>query len=276
MISKINKKILIVAGLVVFLGVLAVGAYATNLWGNYHWGRTQNPFTLEVGDNVSSNWDAYLSNAVNDWSLSNVLDTVVVKGGTKPRNCRAKDGRVEACSAKYGFTGWLGLAQIWVSSDHITKGVVKVNDTYFDTSTYDTPEWRNLVLCQEIGHTLGLAHQDENFNNEPLGTCMDYTSDPTLSQSPNQHDYDVLSAIYEHLDEVNTVGPPPPDDGKPGKGNNGRGKKGQPVGVGADIDLNNPSAWGQAVRVDAGGNTSLYERDLGNGQKLFTFVIWVD
>lgn len=28
---------------------------ATHAWGNYHWARTINPFTLKVGDNVSSN-----------------------------------------------------------------------------------------------------------------------------------------------------------------------------------------------------------------------------
>jgi hypothetical protein len=27
--------------------------------GNYHWARTSNPFTLKLGDNVSSAWDSY-------------------------------------------------------------------------------------------------------------------------------------------------------------------------------------------------------------------------
>ena len=278
--SKNSKNLGIVIGLVLLLGLgtFVTGAYANNSWGGYHWGRTQNPFTLELGDNVSSKWDTYLGITASDWSLSSVLDTVVAAGGTKPRNCKASEGRVEACSAKYGFTGWLGLAQIWISGGHITKGVMKVNDTYFNTLTYDTPEWRNLVMCQEIGHTLGLAHQDENFDNEPLGTCMDYSSDPTFGQHPNQHDYDMLDSIYAHLDSVNTVGPPPDDDNdndKPGNGK-GRSKKDKPAGVGTDVDLNDPSAWGRAVSKDARGNTSLYARELGNGEKLFTFVIWID
>lgn len=269
------KKILIVAVLMLFLGSSAALTSASHSWGVYHWGRTANPFTLELGDNVSSKWDAHLGLTASDWNLSNVLDTVVAKGSTKPRNCKAKDGRVEVCNARYGFTGWLGIAQIWVSTDHITKGVVKVNDNYFDTATYNTPAWRNTVMCQEVGHTLGLAHQDEDFYNAPLGTCMDYSADPTPNQHPNQHDYDMLETIYAHLDSVDTVGPPA-DDGGNGKGNGKGGGKGKPAGVGADIDLNDPSAWGSAVRQDAKGRNSLHVRDLGNGEKLFTFVIWAD
>jgi hypothetical protein len=30
----------------------------------------------------------------------------------------------------------------------------------------------------------------ETFDNPILGTCMDYTSDPTTNQHPNRHDYD--------------------------------------------------------------------------------------
>ncbi len=63
-------------------------------------------------------------------------------------------------------------------------------------------------MCQEVGHTLGLDHQDTSGIS--LDTCMDYyrnTSDTdTLSTSPNQHDYDELLAIYSHLDTSTTVG----------------------------------------------------------------------
>src|SRR4029453_1923478 len=65
---------------------------------------------------------------------------------------------------------------------------------------YNSNAWRQLVTCQEVGHTFGLDHQDENFTNANLGTCMDYTNDPSTNQHPNQHDYDQLEAIYAHLD----------------------------------------------------------------------------
>ncbi|MEK7215504.1 MAG: hypothetical protein AAB289_07915, partial [Chloroflexota bacterium] len=55
------------------LGADAPRAEADHSWGNYHWARTANPFTLTLGDNVSSAWDSYLATASTDWSLSVVL-----------------------------------------------------------------------------------------------------------------------------------------------------------------------------------------------------------
>jgi len=244
-------------------------ASATHSWNGFHWGRTANPFTLELGDNVSAAWDGYLGTTASDWSVSGVLDTVVRSGNTKPGVCKPTNGRVEVCNSTYGRNGWLGVAQVWVSGVHIVQGAVKVNDTYFNTSTYNTPAWRNLVMCQEVGHTLGLDHQDEIFDNANLGTCMDYTNDPSTNQHPNQHDYDELGVIYAHVDSVTTV----LASGLSRSAN--RGNAGSaPEYVGQDIDLSDPSAWGRAVRQDARGNNSLYTRDLGNGTQLSTFVVW--
>ncbi|MBI4062351.1 hypothetical protein HY410_00355 [Candidatus Gottesmanbacteria bacterium] len=238
--------------------------FATHSWGGYHWARSANPFTLKLGDNVSSGWDAFLATTSSDWSVSSVLDTTIVPGGTKPRPCRPTSGRVEVCAASYGNNGWLGLAQIWVSGLHIAQGITKMNDTYFTTSTYNTPAWRNLVMCQEVGHTLGLDHQDENFNNSPLGTCMDYTSDPTPNQHPNQHDYDELELIYAHLDSFTTLQ---------------SGTQKLPLGLSVSEaakngDFENRSDWGRELRNN--GHVALYERDFGGGFKLFTFVVWAN
>jgi hypothetical protein len=150
-----------------------------------------------------------------------------------------------------------------------------MNDTYFNTSKYNTSAWRQFVICQEVGHTFGLDHQDTTFNNTNLGTCMDYTNDPTGTlgtngtldnEHPNAHDYDELGIIYSHLDSTTTVS---------SSSTNGRGK-GSSSNVGENIDLNDPSAWGKAIRQDAHGNNSLYESDLGNNKKLFTFVTWAE
>jgi hypothetical protein len=119
------------AALIVAL-VLPGATSATHSWGGYHWARTSNPFTLKLGDNVNSAWDPYLRTTSSDWSQSTVLNTTVVAGGTQPRKCRPTTGRVEVCNASYGNNGWLGVASISITSGlHITRGTVKVNDTYF-------------------------------------------------------------------------------------------------------------------------------------------------
>ncbi len=241
---------------------LVTAAYATHRWGNYQWARTANPFTLKLGDNLTAAWDSYLATTSSDWSQSSVLDTTIVPGGSlSARRCRATAGRAEVCNYRYGNNGWLGVAQIWITGDHITQGTVKVNDTYFNTPTYDTPAWRNLVMCQEVGHLFGLGHQDENFSNPPLGTCMDYTSDPTPNQHPNQHDYNMLEEIYAHLDSTSTVGQSAPS---------------RFANFSLDFDLDTPQSWGKAVTRSADGRVSLYVRELGFGQKVFTHVFWTE
>lgn len=236
-----------------------VPAHASHSWGGYHWARTSNPFTVKLGDNLSSNWKTYLSTASGDWSQSSVLNTRIVTGQSN-NSCSATSGRVEVCNRTYGNTGWLGIASISLTGGtHITSGTVKLNDTYFNTSTYNTPSWRQLVTCQEVGHTFGLDHQDTNFNNANLGTCMDYTNNPDGPPSnlhPNQHDYDELATIYSHLDSTTTVG-----QSVPGKNHK--------ASVG-----NSKASWGKLTDHSAKGDT--YVRDLGSGNKVVTYVLWAN
>jgi hypothetical protein len=255
----------LLASFAVFLVLTALPAssIASHSWGNYHWARQTNEFTLSLGDNVSTEWTTHLWTASSEWSKSGVLNTVVVvPGGTKPKPCKPTAGRVEVCNAGYGFNGWLGIAQIWINGSHITQGITKVNDSYFNTAKYNTPAWRNLVICQEIGHTFGLDHQDENFSNANLGTCMDYTNNPETNQKPNAHDYQQLQTIYSHLDATTTVSQSSPT-GKPA--------------ADAEDELEVGTAqWGRLVRSTNRGRTELFELDLGGGHKKFTFVIWAD
>ncbi len=178
MFTTLHRRLLTVVLISLASAAFPALTYADHSWGTYHWARKSNPFTLQLGDNVSSTWDSYLAATSRDWSVLGVLDTTIVPGAvTNPKNCKPTSGRVEVCSANYGGA-WLGLAQIWVSGSHIVQGTAKMNDFYFNKPKYDTPGWRNLVMCQEVGHIFGLDHQDEVFNNPNMGTCMDYTNDP--------------------------------------------------------------------------------------------------
>ena len=258
--SRRPRRVFVLVAALALILTLPASAAASHAWGSYHWARTSNPFTLKLGDNVSAEWDGVLSTTSTDWSQSTVLDTTIVTGGaSRPKQCRATTGRVEVCDAKYGFNGWLGVAQIWVSGSHITKATVKLNDSYFNSAPYNTTAWRNLVSCQEVGHTFGLDHQDENFNNGNLGTCMDYTNDPSSNQHPNNHDYDMLKTIYAHLDSTSTVLSSPvstPD-----------------AAAGAHAA---DQAWGRMVAVTNHGHGAFYVRNLGGGNRIVTHVLWAD
>ena len=62
---------------VVLASVALVGsALANHAWGNYHWSRSSNPFTLQVGNIVSGNWGRYLSTAGNEWARSGVREAL--------------------------------------------------------------------------------------------------------------------------------------------------------------------------------------------------------
>lgn len=236
---------------------VAPAANADHPWNDYHWARTANPFTLKLGDNVTPVWDSYLQTTSTDWTASTVLNTTIVPGSTTPKKCTATAGMVQICNAAYGQRGWLGIASINISGPHITQGTVKVNDTYFDTAKYNTSAWRNVVMCQEVGHTLGLGHQDEIFTNPDLNTCMDYSNDPAPNQHPNQHDYDQLVSIYSHLDATTTIG------------------AAAPASSGGEVG-NSEGSWGTLVEGSRGRGTSTYVKDLANGQKAITHVIWAN
>ena len=238
--------------------------FANHSWNNYHW-TSSKAQALQVGDNVSSAWDAYLDEAIDDWNTSSVIELTKVAGGANPKNCRPTAGRIEACNSKYGNNGWLGIAQIWVSGGHITQGVTKLNDTYFNTATYNKPAWRRLVTCQEIAHDFGLAHQDETFDNANLGSCMDYTNDPDggaggasnsdpSNEHPNSHDYSQLLSIYNHTDGGGAAALPDfADDGG-----------------------DHPGQWGRLIHSNKNNRVQVYERDLPNGGKMITHVFWAD
>ena len=257
--SRLPRRALILVSALTLVTALPLTASASHSWGGYHWARTANPFTLKLGDNVTSTWDSYLGTTSADWTASSVLNSTIVAGGSRSAKlCNATSGQVQVCNAKYGNNGWLGIASIWASGSHITKAAVKVNDTYFNTANYNTPAWRNLVMCQEVGHTLGLAHQDEAFDNPNLGTCMDYTGNPDSNQHPNAHDYDQLASIYSHLDSTTTVA---------------AASASSPAAGAGDVA---DAAWGRLVQVTNNGRGAWYERDLGSGDVLLTHVFWAD
>lgn len=269
MFKRSGRRTLVFVAVALVAVSFAAAAYAHHSWRKFHWARTSNPFTVKLGNNLSSGWSSYLQDASADWSMSSVLDTQVVAGQSSPATCPPTLGRVEVCNSNYGATGWLGIASVWTSGSHITQGTVKNNDYYFNQARYNTPAWRQFVTCQEVGHTFGLDHQDENFRNTNLGTCMDYTNDPTgtagtngslNNEHPNQHDYEQLATIYSHLDGSTTVGQSTAAANMP------------PAAL--DIIIEGPGQWGKLIRGGKEQGYSTYELDFGGGHRVYTHVIW--
>jgi hypothetical protein len=260
-----NKSILKLSALLA-VATLSNASYADHAWGKYRWKPSSIPFNLNLGDNVNWEWDGHLLNVSTDWSVSSVLSTTVVSGSTAadPLSCNPETGNIQVCNAEYGANGWLGIAQIYGRGTSITAGVAKLNDTYYNTAYYNTPAWRRMVMCQEVAHTFGLAHQDETFDNVNLGTCMDYTDDPdgsidgeSSNEYPNQHDYDQLVTIY--------------GGGGSGGGNGGGGCNPKSPKCNPGSAPGN-SQWGRLMSGHGGIET--YERDLANGTKVITHVFW--
>jgi hypothetical protein len=201
------KHVTLLSALVVGVAIAAAPAFASHSWNGYHWARTSNPFTIKVGDNVGSAWDGYFNTALTDWSkdtAGNPLNAIRVGGATDAKKCRPVTGTVQVCDARYGGR-WLGLAQIWLSGLHITQAISKMNDAYYyPGSYYDTPAWRGAVMCQEVGHTWGLDHQDES--GADFHTCMDYATNPDAdNMHPNYHDWQELAIIYAHTNDGGTT-----------------------------------------------------------------------
>lgn len=249
------RSVLFVALPFALLGlmVFSSSASASHAWGNYHWARTANPFTIKVIDSMTTDWDDNLDTAIADWGQSSVMDVVKEAGANDAQTrsrCRPVKGKVRSCNYTYGINGWLGLAQIWVRGSHITQGTAKMNDSYLQSGYTETNKQH--VICQEIGHDWGLDHQDES--GADLNTCMDY--DNALGNAhPNAHDYQQLETIYAHLDSTTTIARLAQADIP-------------------DVRLDRPAQWGTEIRRSANGKTSVFVRDIGGGHRVFTIVTW--
>lgn len=198
---------LLFAGAVALLGATP-GAALTQSWNGYHWART-GTLALSLGNNLNTAWTPYLAAAAPQWSAANNIDLYVQSGKTPGGVCNGVYGSVQVCNGDYGANGWLGYAMVWTSRGFIVQATVQLNDYYFGQAYYNTTAWRQQVTCQEVGHTLGLAHTNEVRTDPNTGSCMDYTNDPTgtlgtngtlANTAPNSVDFAALDGIYATLD----------------------------------------------------------------------------
>lgn len=242
---------------------------ASHSWANYHWARTTPQFTLKLGNNMTTAaWNGHLLQATSDWNSPEIFGAtstpvlLSIVNGRGGKRCSAVTGTSQVCNGKYGRNGWLGLATIYASGDHITKGSAKMNDTYFEMAKYNNPNERLHVVCQEIAHTFGLDHQSEDGSSQ--NSCMDYFSNTganatsALSTRPNAHDFEQLNTIYSHLDSTTTVAPMAAEQNL------------------ADDVTDDPKTWGEWVREASTDRGAYYQKTTSTGVRIITHVYWTE
>ena len=261
----VSKKILTIGA--VSVAALAAPVFASHSWSTYHWERTTPEIAVPVVDFTTGEWAA--SNrtfiAVQDWNDSDFIQSPYSRGDGTNTSCPLISGQIHVCNDDYGPNGWLGIAGIATTrgkTKHIIAGYTKVNDTYFDRDPpgqgYNTDVWRQLVMCQEIGHDYGLGHQNEDFNTSLTDSCMEYQGNPdSKDKTPDAHDFAQLADIYAHSHGT---------DGGGGGNGNGRGKKLGLSGTG-------PADWGTPIGRDAQGRPNIYRRSEASFD-VITHVTW--
>jgi len=169
------------------------------------------------------------------------------------------------CNHTYGDTGWLGLAQVGSSDGHISWGVAKMNDTYFNDVGYPYPQKLH-VMCQELGDTFGLGHTSEDGTSQ--NTCMDYyqntSSTDWIGTMPYTHDLEQI-LIQHHWGEANFLPAPSP----------------ALLRVPGNDQLAEPWQWGTPFHWDPQGRADSFKLVIGTDHdgkehSVVTHTIWVD
>lgn len=201
--------ILTAASIAVAMAFFAsASVFADHSWGNYHWPSGNR--TLEVDNQADLEYE--VGESIQDWNGLNTPIQMSIGGGS------------DVVVRSKNMNAWyLGLAEIRVdtATGHILEGRVTLNDRYLKEGNfygYDSAD-RLAVLCQELGHVLGLDHThdyDDTCMNDRLvltGDGEQVSPSQLAGTTPNSHDGAQLELIYGHSD----------DGGEPGGGGGGNG-----------------------------------------------------
>lgn len=112
-----------------------------------------------------------------------------------------KMGELKLCSGNFGDTDWIGSTILFMKEDFIVSALIRINERSLRLASDSLLQY---VLCHQVGHTLGVLHNDAEFSSP---SCMkDFGENVILDgniirdneelQHPNSDDLDYLETLH--------------------------------------------------------------------------------
>lgn len=140
--------------------------------------------TIAVVTTLDPSYTRWTNRVLRWWEASGVVDFILQQGVDDGR-CELPSSDIKIC--RQPNTNDPGSSQVAWQASHFYAAAVRVN-----------LQWKRgflTVLCHELGHALGLKHQ-----NELSRSCLSNPTDLWYDRKPDAHDFETLSQIYGHRD----------------------------------------------------------------------------
>ena len=161
------------------------------------WPNQGNGVMLDVVNALDPRWHDMFNMGISDWDngYPDSLTLVPTVAMIPDPECSAIQGVVKVCNSNYGATPWKGQAEVFINQDTntILAASARLNEYYLTEKNRAEMQY---AMCHELGHTWGVHHTDENFNNRDLGNCMDYTNRHSKNLHPDFSNFKFLHALY--------------------------------------------------------------------------------